>query len=46
MWIGRGLAYFISNESIAINDPIYILLQGTKILIPGLSNVVTRIEQV
>jgi ribose/xylose/arabinose/galactoside ABC-type transport system permease subunit len=42
MWIGRGLAYFISNESIAINDQIYILLQGTKVLIPGLSNVVTH----
>jgi len=42
MWIGRGLAYFISNESIAINDRIYVLLASTKILIPGLSNVVTQ----
>ncbi len=42
MWIGRGLAYTISNESIAIYDPIYVLLQGTKVLIPGLSNVVTQ----
>ncbi len=42
MWIGRGLAYTISNESIAIYDPIYVLLQGTKILIPGLSNVATQ----
>jgi simple sugar transport system permease protein len=42
MWIGRGLAYTISNESIAINDRIYVLLQGTKILIPGLSDVVTQ----
>jgi len=42
MWIGRGLAYFISNESIVINDRIYILLDRTKILIPGLSNVVTQ----
>lgn len=39
MWVGRGLAYTISNESIAINDPVYVLLQGTKILIPGLSDV-------
>jgi ribose/xylose/arabinose/galactoside ABC-type transport system permease subunit len=42
MWIGRGLAYFLSNESIAINDRIYVLLAGVKILIPGLSNVATR----
>jgi simple sugar transport system permease protein len=42
MWIGRGLAYFISNESIAINDQIYVLLASTKILIPGFSNVVTK----
>ncbi len=42
MWIGRGLAYFISNELIVINDRIYTLLDRTKILIPGLSNVVTQ----
>jgi simple sugar transport system permease protein len=42
MWIGRGLAYTISNESIAIYNPIYVLLQGTKILIPGLSDVVIQ----
>ncbi len=42
MWIGRGLAYTISNESIAIYDPTYVLLQGTKILIPGLSDVATK----
>ncbi len=42
MWIGRGLAYTISNESIAIYNPVYVLLQGTKILIPGLSDVVTK----
>jgi ribose/xylose/arabinose/galactoside ABC-type transport system permease subunit len=38
MWIGRGLAYTISNESIAINSRIYSLLARTKILIPGLSD--------
>lgn len=42
MWIGRGLAYTISNESIAIYDRIYDLLARTKILIPGLSDVVTQ----
>jgi len=42
MWIGRGLAYTISNESVAINDRTYELLSRIKILIPGLSNVVTQ----
>jgi ribose/xylose/arabinose/galactoside ABC-type transport system permease subunit len=42
MWIGRGLSYFISNESIAIDNRIYALLSRTIILIPGLSNVVTQ----
>lgn len=42
MWIGRGLAYFISNDSIAINDRTYELLARTKILIPGLSDVVAQ----
>lgn len=42
MWIGRGLAYTISNESIAINNRTYELLSRIKILIPGLSDVVTR----
>jgi len=42
MWVGRGLAYTISNESIGIYDPTYVLLQGTKILIPGLSDAATH----
>lgn len=42
MWIGRGLAYFISNESIAIDNRTYAILSRTKILIPGLSNIVTQ----
>lgn len=42
LWIGRGLAYFISNNSIAINNRTYELLSRTKILIPGLSDVVTQ----
>src|SRR5574342_140183 len=42
MWIGRGLAYTISNESVAINDRTYELLSRIKILIPGLSDVVTQ----
>ena len=42
MWIGRGLAYTISNESIAIYDRTYSIIARTKILIPGLSNPVTQ----
>ncbi len=42
MWIGRGLAYTISNESIAIYDRTYSILARTKLLIPGLSNPVTQ----
>ena len=42
MWIGRGLAYTISNESIAIYNRTYSILARTKILIPGLSNPVTQ----
>lgn len=42
LWIGRGLAYTISNNSIAINNRTYELLSRTKILIPGLSDVVAQ----
>ncbi len=42
MWIGRGLAYTISNESIAIYDRTYSILARTRILIPGLSDPVTQ----
>jgi ribose/xylose/arabinose/galactoside ABC-type transport system permease subunit len=38
MWVGRGLAYTISNESIAIYDRTYSILARTKLLIPGLSD--------
>ncbi len=42
MWIGRGLAYFISNNSIAIDNRTYEILSRTKILIPGLSDIVAQ----
>jgi simple sugar transport system permease protein len=42
MWLARGLCYIISDSEIRIYDPVYKLLAGTKILIPGLSNVVTK----
>jgi ribose/xylose/arabinose/galactoside ABC-type transport system permease subunit len=42
MWIGRGMSYFISNDSIAINSRLYSLLARTKILIPGLSDPIAQ----
>jgi ribose/xylose/arabinose/galactoside ABC-type transport system permease subunit len=42
MWFARGMCYIISDAEIRIHNPIYTLLSGTKILIPGLSNVVTQ----
>jgi galactofuranose transport system permease protein len=42
MWFARGLCYIISDAEIRIHDPVWKLLAGTKILIPGLSNVVTQ----
>jgi galactofuranose transport system permease protein len=42
MWFTRGLCYLISDAEVRIYNPIYKLLAGTKLLIPGLSNVVTK----
>jgi galactofuranose transport system permease protein len=42
MWFARGMCYIISDAEIRIHNPVYTLLSGTKILIPGLSNVVTQ----
>jgi simple sugar transport system permease protein len=37
MWFARGMCFFISDDAIAIDHPVYRLLGQTKILIPGLS---------
>ena len=42
MWFARGMCYIISDSEIRIYHPLYKLLAGTKILIPGLANVVTK----
>jgi galactofuranose transport system permease protein len=42
MWFARGMCYIISDAEIRIHNPVYTLLSGTKILIPGLSNPVTQ----
>jgi simple sugar transport system permease protein len=42
MWFARGMCYIISDAEIRIHDPVWKLLAGTKILIPGMSDVVAR----
>ncbi len=42
LWFARGMCYIISDSEIRIYDPLYKLLAGTKILIPGLADVVTK----
>lgn len=37
MWFARGMCFFISDDAIAIDHPVYRLLGETKILIPGLT---------
>jgi ribose/xylose/arabinose/galactoside ABC-type transport system permease subunit len=40
MWFARGMCFFISDDAIAVNDDMYRLLGETKILIPGLTELV------
>jgi galactofuranose transport system permease protein len=42
MWFARGLCYIISDAEIRIYDPAWKMLSGTKILIPGLADPVTK----
>ncbi len=42
MWFARGLSYVISDSEIRIHDPLYRLFVGTRILIPGLADPVTK----
>jgi simple sugar transport system permease protein len=42
MWFARGMCYLISDAEVRIYNPVYKLLAGTKLLIPGLSDVVTK----
>jgi simple sugar transport system permease protein len=37
MWFARGMCFFISDDAIAINNPVFTLLGQTEILIPGLT---------
>ncbi len=42
LWLARGLCYLISDSEIRIYHPLYKLLSGTRILIPGLADPVTK----
>ncbi len=42
MWFSRGICYLISDAEIRIHNPVYTLLSGTRLLIPGLSNPTTQ----
>jgi hypothetical protein len=42
MWFARGMCFFISDDAIAINNPIYRLLGETKLLIPGLTELANK----
>jgi len=42
LWFARGMCFFISDDAIAIDNRIYRILGQTKLLIPGLSNPVTK----
>jgi simple sugar transport system permease protein len=42
MWFARGMCYIISDLEIRIYDPTWKTLAGTRILIPGLADPVTK----
>jgi len=39
MWFARGMCFFISDDAIAIDNPVFRILGETKILIPGLTEI-------
>lgn len=42
LWFARGMCFFISDDAIAVNNRVYKILSQTRILIPGLSDPVTK----
>ena len=42
MWFARGMCFFISDDAIAIYNPIYRLIGETKLLIPGLTELAKK----
>ena len=42
MWFARGMCFFISDDAVNINNPIFQILGRTKILIPGLKELAEK----
>lgn len=42
MWFARGMCFFISDDAIAINNPIFRIIGETKLLIPGLTELAQK----
>lgn len=42
MWFARGMCFFISDDAIAINNPIFRLIGETKLLIPGITELAQK----
>ncbi len=42
MWFARGMCFFISDDAIAINNPIFRLIGETKLLIPGITELAKK----
>ena len=42
MWFARGMCFFISDDAVTIDNPIFQILGKTKILIPGLTELVEK----
>lgn len=42
MWFARGMCFFISDDAVRIDNPVFQILGKTKILIPGLAEIATN----
>ncbi len=42
MWFARGMCFFISDNAVEINHPVFAILGKTKILIPGLKELAEK----
>ncbi len=45
MWFARGMCFFISDDAVTIDNPIFQILGKTKILIPGLTEIADKTRQ-
>jgi ribose/xylose/arabinose/galactoside ABC-type transport system permease subunit len=42
MWFARGMCFFISDDAVQIDHPLFAILGKTKILIPGLTELAVK----